>query len=87
MQFYFSFLTTLILAFGIIFELPLMLNLIVKLNLVSTETLSNMRKYIIVLIFIIGAVLTPPDIITQLSLALPLILLFEGSLLIAKLIN
>ncbi|MGM0421110.1 MAG: twin-arginine translocase subunit TatC [Bacillota bacterium] len=85
--FYFSFLLAFLLPFGLIFELPLVLNLLIKIGITSVDSLSSMRRYIIIIIFVIGAILTPPDVITQLMLALPLIILFEGSLLIAKLIN
>ncbi len=84
---YVSFLLTLLLPFGLIFQLPLVLNLMVKLGIVKIDTLTMFRKYIIVLIFIISAILTPPDIITQMFMAGPLILLYEGSILIAKFIN
>ncbi len=84
---YVSFLLTLLLPFGLIFQLPLVLNLMVKLGIIKIDTLTIFRKYIIILIFIISAILTPPDIITQLFMAGPLILLYEGSILIAKIIN
>ncbi len=87
LDFYISFLITLLIPFGLIFQMPLVLNLMIKMGLVSIETLSSFRKYVIVLIFVVGAILTPPDIITQALLALPLILLFEASLLIGKIIN
>lgn len=85
--YYISFLLALLLPFGLIFELPLVLNLMVKLRILSVERIVSVRKYVIVLIFLVGAILTPPDIITQILLALPLIILFEASILIAKLIN
>ncbi len=87
LDFYISFLMTLLLPFGLIFQLPLILNLMIKLSIVSVDTMTSMRKYVIVLIFLTGALLTPPDIITQSLLAGPLIVLFEGSLLIARIIN
>ena len=85
--YYISFLLALLLPFGLIFELPLVLNLMVKLRILSVERIVSVRKYVIVLIFLVGAILTPPDIITQILLAFPLIILFEASILIAKLIN
>ncbi len=87
LDFYISFLITLLIPFGLIFQMPLVLNLMIKMGLVTVENLSAFRKYVIVLIFVVGAILTPPDIVTQALLAFPLILLFEGSLLIGKLIN
>ncbi len=85
--YYISFLLALLLPFGLIFELPLVLNLMVKLRILSVKRIVSVRKYVIVLIFLVGAILTPPDVITQILLALPLIILFETSILIAKLIN
>ncbi len=85
--YYISFLLALLLPFGLIFELPLVLNLMVKLKILSVKRIVSVRKYVIVLIFLVGAILTPPDVITQILLALPLIILFETSILIAKLIN
>jgi len=84
---YVSFLLALLIPFGLIFQMPLILNLIIRMGIVTVSTLTALRKYVIVLIFVVGAILTPPDIITQAMLAGPLILLFEGSLLIAKIIN
>jgi len=87
MRYYFSFMLTFLLPFGLIFELPLIINMLIKVGITSVSSLTKMRRYIIVIIFIFGAILTPPDVITQLLLALPLIILFEGSLLIARIIN
>lgn len=84
---YISFLLALLIPFGMIFELPLILNLMVKLKILSVKRIVAARKYVIILIFVVGAILTPPDIITQVLLALPLILLFEASILVAKIIN
>lgn len=86
-SYYISFLTSLLLPFGLIFQLPLVINLLVKWGLVKLQSLTAFRKYIIVIIFVVSAILTPPDIITQLFMAGPLIILYEGSILIAKLIN
>ncbi|OGV50584.1 MAG: twin arginine-targeting protein translocase TatC [Lentisphaerae bacterium GWF2_52_8] len=73
------------LAFGIMFELPIVVVLLASLGIVSTERMSKMRPYIIVGIFIAAAVLTPGDIVlTQLALAIPAILLFEISLIVAR---
>ncbi|MGM0420242.1 MAG: twin-arginine translocase subunit TatC [Bacillota bacterium] len=86
-SYYISFLTSLLLPFGLIFQLPLVINLLVKWGLVKLQSLTAFRKYIVVIIFVVSAILTPPDIITQLFMAGPLIILYEGSILIAKLIN
>lgn len=73
-----------ILAFGISFLLPVLLLLLNRAGLVSREQLKTARRYVIVAIFAIAAVVTPPDVISQLILAIPLILLFEGSLLLMR---
>lgn len=83
---YVSFLTRLIIPFGIVFEMPLIMGLLVRLRIISVHKIAGARKYILVLIFVIGAILTPPDIISQILMALPLIVLFEGSLIISRII-
>ncbi len=71
-----------ILAFGISFLLPVLLLLLNRAGIVSRAQLISARRYVIVGIFIIAAVATPPDVVSQLMLAVPLILLFEGSLVV-----
>jgi len=83
-DFYISFLIFFVLAFGVVFELPLVVMVLTKLGLISPEMLRNKRKHAIVGIFILAALLTPPDIITQLLLALPILLLYEISLLLSR---
>lgn len=73
-----------ILAFGISFLLPVLLLLLNRAGLVTREQLSGARRYIIVGMFAVSAVITPPDVVSQLLLAIPLIVLFEGSLLLMK---
>lgn len=73
-----------ILAFGLSFLLPVLLLLLNIAGIVSREQLVRARRYMIVLAFVIAAVATPPDVISQLMLAIPLVLLFEGSLLVMR---
>ena len=73
-----------ILAFGISFLLPVLLLLLNRAGIVSRAQLAGARRYVIVGIFIVAAVATPPDVVSQLMLAVPLILLFEGSMLVMR---
>jgi len=81
---YLSLSMTVIFAFGIAFELPVILVLLTRVGLLSAAKLSQFRRYAIVLIFIAAAILTPPDVFSQLSLALPMMVLYELSILGAK---
>ena len=76
--------TRLILAFGLCFELPVLITLMARAGLVTSETLAEKRRYAIVIAFLVGAILTPPDVISQVFLALPVLLLYEISILCAR---
>jgi sec-independent protein translocase protein TatC len=82
---YFSFVMTLFIAFGVTFEVPVVVIVLVRMGLVTVEKLKEFRPYVIVGAFVIAAVVTPPDIMSQLLLAVPLCLLFEIGLLVAPL--
>jgi sec-independent protein translocase protein TatC len=82
---YLSFVMTMFLAFGLTFEVPIVVIVLVRMGLVSVEKLKSIRPYVVVGAFIIAAVVTPPDITSQFLLAVPLWLLFEIGLLVAPL--
>lgn len=82
---YISFLAVLTLAFGVIFELPLASLLLTKLRMVTPQFLSSKRKYAVVLIFIFAAILTPPDVVTQCLMAVPLLVLYEVGIIFSRL--
>ena len=81
---YISFVMQLVLAFGVVFELPAIVFLLSKIGLINDEMLIKYRKYSIVVIFILAAVLTPPDPLSQLVMAFPLLLLYQLSIYIAR---
>ena len=82
---YLSFSSKLLLAFGLVFVLPMVLTFLAKLGIVSVDFLKKNRKYALLLFFVGAAILTPPDVITQIMMALPLMVLYEISILGARL--
>ena len=81
---YLSLIMRLIFAFGLSFQLPILLNLLARVGIIDSEYLKLRRKYFIVIIFAAAAILTPPDPITQIGLAIPLLILYELSILSVK---
>jgi sec-independent protein translocase protein TatC len=81
---YLSFVLTMFLAFGVTFEVPIVVVLLVRMGVVTVKKLKQVRPYVIVGAFIVAAVVTPPDVFSQLILALPLIVLYEAGIIAAR---
>ena len=84
---YVGFFTKIMMGFGIAFELPVFAYFLALLGLVTDQTLKDFFKYAVLIIFVLAALLTPPDVLTQLLMAAPLILLYGASILIVRVVN
>jgi len=84
---YFSFVLTMFLAFGITFEIPIVVIVLVRMGIVTVEKLREARPYVIVGAFVIAAVVTPPDVLSQFMLAVPMCILYEAGLFFARFVG
>ena len=82
---YLSFVMTMFIAFGLAFEVPIVVIVLARLNVVSIEKLKGFRSYFVVLAFIVAAIVTPPDVVSQLALAIPMCVLYEIGIWAAQL--
>jgi sec-independent protein translocase protein TatC len=83
---YLSFVLTMFLAFGVTFEVPIVVVLLARMGVVTIPKLKQIRPYVIVGAFVISAVVTPPDVFSQLILAIPLIILYELGIIAARIV-
>ena len=84
---YISFLLTVFLIFGLVFELPVVSVLLTALGLVRAEWLVKGRRVMIVVIFLLAAIITPPDVVSQIMVAVPMLALYELSILLSRLVG
>jgi sec-independent protein translocase protein TatC len=84
---YFSFVITMFLAFGVTFEIPILVVLLVRFGVVGVDKLKQARPYVIVGAFVVAAVVTPPDVLSQFMLAVPMCLLYEAGLFFARFVT
>ena len=84
---YFTFVITMFLAFGLTFEIPIVVIILVRAGVVSVEKLKEVRPYVIVGAFVVAAVVTPPDVLSQFMLAVPMCLLYEAGLFVSRFVG
>jgi sec-independent protein translocase protein TatC len=84
---YFNFVLGMFLAFGMAFEVPVVVVVLVLAGIVTVEQLREWRGYVVVAIFVVAAIVTPPDVVSQFALALPMCLLYEAGIIVAQLVN
>ena len=84
---YFSFVITMFLAFGITFEIPIVVIVLVRMGFVTVEKLREARPYVVVGAFVVAAVVTPPDVLSQFMLAVPMCLLYEAGVFLARFVG
>ena len=84
LQLYLSFCLKLLLGFGLVFEFPVLAYFLGRIGIINSRMMAQNRRMAILLIFIVAAVITPPDVVSQIMLAIPLYLLYEGSIIIVK---
>jgi sec-independent protein translocase protein TatC len=84
---YFSFVITMFLAFGVTFEIPIVVIVLVRMGFVTVEKLREARPYVIVGAFVVAAIVTPPDVLSQFMLAVPMCLLYEAGLVLARFVG
>jgi sec-independent protein translocase protein TatC len=84
---YFSFVITMFLAFGVTFEIPIVVTVLVRMGIVSIDKLKEARPYVVVGAFVVAAVVTPPDVLSQFMLAVPMCILYEAGLFLARFVG
>ena len=84
---YIGMIKTAVIASGLFFELPIIIFFLTKIGLVSANFLRKYRKYSIVIVLIIAAIVTPPDVVSQITVAIPMLLIYEASIFIASLVE
>ncbi|MBR0164337.1 MAG: twin-arginine translocase subunit TatC [Lachnospiraceae bacterium] len=84
---YVSFLFSFLVPFGIVFEMPVVIVILTRFGIVSTGLLTKARKYVVLVIFTLAAILTPPDVVSQVMLGLPMLVLYEAGILLSRLVK